>query len=172
MITAGIVITGSRSRTPVVNSPIAVSAEATTAAGWPFWIRILPWTTLPVAGPPGTTLLAALPASWAVARVPQPARGTISPSAGAPSSGSCWANASRASHHRDAMLHASRATSTANQPGFTSTSRGQDPNSDSRLGATMYRPIPVMVSPTARPPQRRTRALPETAMPLLAVRRR
>ena len=75
MIRAGMVSTGRIRSTAVPSRFVAVSPDATAPAGCPDWMRTLAWTTPPVAAPPGTTLLAALPASWAAAAVPQPNRG-------------------------------------------------------------------------------------------------
>ena len=67
---AGTVSTGNSNSTAVVIRPTPASADATAAVGSPAWTSSLAWTTPPVAAPPGTTLLAALPASCAVATVP------------------------------------------------------------------------------------------------------
>src|SRR4029079_10996258 len=95
-------------------------------------MRTLAWTTLPVAAPPGTTLLAAFPASCAVAVVPHPSTGTVAPVVGSESLGA-GASAILASHHSDAKLHSSSRASTTNQRTATPARRGHHPNKRHRL---------------------------------------
>ena len=67
---AGTVSTGNSSSTAVVIRPTPARADATAAARLTRLDQQPAWTTPPVAAPPGTTLLAALPASCALATVP------------------------------------------------------------------------------------------------------
>ena len=129
---AGMVSTGRSSSTAVVIRATPARADATAAPGWPAWISSLPWTAPPVAAPPGTTLLAALPASCALATVPQPTRRTSPASSASPG---CGSRASRVSHHRDAKLAVWSSTSSTNHRSCTSASRGHEPKSDNRPGS-------------------------------------
>ena len=120
MITAGTVRTGRVSSTPVLISPVAARAVATTAPGCPAWTRTLPWTTPPAAAPPGSTFDAALPTTWDTAEAVQDACGS----------------ATRTRAQYAAKLASSRTNRTANHQGRTWPRSGQAPIRVIRLGMT------------------------------------
>ena len=120
MMTAGTVSTGSASSTPVVSRPIAVSAVATVAVGWPDCTSTRPCATPPAAAPPGSTLAAAFPTTCEVA---------------AAAHGVCGRE-TRTSTHSAAKLASSSPASTRNHQGRTPPRSGQAPISVMTLGST------------------------------------
>ena len=77
MITAGTVSIGSASSIPVVSSPMLPRDAATAPFCWPACTSIEACTTLPAADPPGSTRLAALPASCELAASDQRVVGRV-----------------------------------------------------------------------------------------------
>ena len=92
---------------------MAPRPDATSLPGWPASIITFACTTPPAAPPPGRIFAAALPASWAVAVVPQPSCGTSSRA-------SAGASASLVSHHSETSRPSWRPNRTKNQGTSTS----------------------------------------------------
>ena len=107
--------------------------------GWPSSMSTLAWITPPAAPPPGRIFAAALPASWAVAVVPQPTRGAIVLVARRPAGCArprAGASASFVNHQSDTSRPSWRPARTKNQGTSTRASCGQAANIVTRLGAT------------------------------------
>ena len=147
MMTAGMVNTGNASSTAVVSRPMLPSDRATGGPGSPARTSIVACTTPPVAPPPGSTRLAALPASWEVPATNQEVSGRVM----------------RTSPHTATKLPASRRKSSTNHAGRIISSSGQAPSSDTRAGVTTYSPIAVTTRPAVRQPHLRRNCLITTA---------
>ena len=111
------------------------------ATGNPARVSMRIWRAPPVAAPPGSAWLSALPESWEVATSNQPS----------------VSRATRISNQMHPNASASSTKMGTNQAGNTPSSCGRLPNVAIRLGATIYSATPVIRSIKARPTSLRPR---------------